>query len=441
MSEASTRLPTDLSLPALRAAFAAGLRPGVLVDALLERVDAQGDDHVWIHRASAADLHARAAEIEELDPALPLYGVPVAVKDNIDVAGMPTTAGCPAYAYRPTASAPTVDALVAAGALVVGKTNLDQFATGLVGVRSPYGTPRNPVAPGTIPGGSSSGSAVAVAAGLVSLGLATDTAGSGRVPAALCGVVGLKPPPGWSSNGGVVPACPSFDCVSVFAPTLADARVATAVMGHRVAPAAGPGAGAASVRIGAPALLDPVMEAERAAAFATTIDLLSRWGPTSAVDMADFVEAGSLLYEGALVAERYQAVGAFVEAHPDEVLPVTREIILGGGRCTPGQLAADRRRLAELAVVTDAVWDRIEVLVVPTVPRTYTIAEIEADPVRRNATLGRSNQFANLLGLAATVIPTGTTRSGLPLAVTLIAPPRHEAEMLRLAADLEATLV
>lgn len=436
MRGATTGLPPDLSLPTLRAAYAAGLRPTALVDALLERIEAQGDDHVWIHRAPAAALHARAEAVEHLDPALPLYGVPVAVKDNIDVAGMPTTAGCPAYAYVPTASAPTVDALVAAGALVVGKTNLDQFATGLVGVRSPYGTPRNPVAPGTIPGGSSSGSAVAVAAGLATLGLATDTAGSGRVPAALCGVVGLKPAPGWSSNEGVVPACPSFDCVSVFAPTLGDALVATAVMGHRVAPADP----SAPVRIGVPEVLDPLVEDERATAFAATVERLRRWGSTHAVAMADFVAAGSLLYDGALVAERYQAVGAFIEAHPDAVLPVTREIILGGGRCTPEQLAADRRRLAELAAVTDAVWDEVEVLVVPTVPRTYTVAEVEADPVGRNATLGRANQFANLLGLAAVVVPTGTTAAGLPLAVTLMAAPRHEPALLRLATHLEAAV-
>ncbi|HEU5151380.1 MAG TPA: allophanate hydrolase [Iamia sp.] len=429
----STRLPSDLSLPTLRAAYAAGLRPGALVDALLERIEAQGDDHVWIHRAPAGALHARAAEIEALDPALPLYGVPVAVKDNIDVAGMPTTAGCPAYAYVPEVSAPTVDALVAAGALVVGKTNLDQFATGLVGVRSPYGTPRNPVAPGTIPGGSSSGSAVAVAAGLATLGLATDTAGSGRVPAALCGVVGLKPPPGWSSNGGVVPACPSFDCVSVFAPTLDDALAATAVMGHRVGPAPDPDA---PLRVGVPAVPDPFVEGERAAAFAATVDRLARRATPEPVAMDPFVEAGSLLYDGALVAERYQAVGAFIEAHPADVLPVTREIILGGGRCTPEQLAADRRRLAVLRERIAPVWDRVEVLAVPTVPRTYTVEEVAADPVRLNATLGRSNQFANLLGLAAVVVPTGTTRAGLPLAVTLVAPPRHEPAMLALAAHL-----
>lgn len=438
--KAAHRLPLDLSLTSLRTAFADGLRPADVVDGVLERIDARGDDAVWINRFDEADLFARAAELALLDPSLPLYGAPVAVKDNIDVAGLPTTAACPAYAYVPARSAPTVAALEAAGAVVVGKTNLDQFATGLVGVRSPYGTPRHPVDPRTIPGGSSSGSAVAVAAGLVSLGLATDTAGSGRVPAALCGVVGLKPAPGWSSNDGVVPACPSFDCVSVFAPTLADAVTATAAMGHRPSvrrPADGDGAGA--VRIGVPTAgsLDFLGDQERARAFAATSDGLELWGPRREVDLTPFFEAGALLYDGALVAERYQAVGAFIEAHPDDVLPVTREIILGGSRCTPEQLAADRRRLAERADLTAAVWETVEVLVVPTVPTTYSVDEVVADPVHLNATLGRYNQFANLLGLAAVVVPTGTTAAGLPLAVTLLAPPRHEAALLRLAWSVE----
>lgn len=425
----------DLGLPALRAAYSAGLTPRELVAEILRRIEARGEDHVWIHRASEESLLERAGQLEPGDPKLPLYGVPVAVKDNIDVAGLPTTAACPAYEYRPTSSAPTVQALLDAGAIVIGKTNLDQFATGLVGVRSPYGTPTNPLDSDLIPGGSSSGSAVAVAAGLVSIGIGTDTAGSGRVPAALCGIVGLKPAPGWSSNDGVVPACSSFDCVSVFAANVADAVAAVRVMGAAAGPVPDMDR---PVRVGLPdaGSLDFLGDDASATAFAATAVALGELGPSDEVDLTLFYEAGALLYDGALVAERYEAVGAFIEQHPDEVHPVTRQIILGGRDCTAEQLAADHRRLAELKEATAGVWANHDVLVVPTVPTTYTVAEVEADPIRLNADLGRYNQFVNLLGLAAVVVPTGRNAAGRPQAVTLVAPPEHEPAMLALAARI-----
>jgi allophanate hydrolase len=431
----STGALADLGIEALRRAYASGLSPTDLVHELLRRIEHRGEDHVWIHRTAETELLARAAELEAGDPTLPLYGVPVAIKDNIDVAGLPTTAACPAYEYLPTRSAPTVQALVDAGAIVVGKTNLDQFATGLVGVRSPYGTPRNPLDPDLIPGGSSSGSAVAVAAGLSTLALGTDTAGSGRVPAALCGIVGLKPAPGWSSNEGVVPACSSFDCVSVFAATVADAVTAVRVMGGMAETAV---ESRDRPRIGLPdaGSLDFAGDGASASGFAATAATLGRLGATTEIDLGLFFEAGALLYDGALVAERYEAVGAFIEQHPDEVHPVTREIILGGRDCTAEQLAADHRRLAELKQATAPVWANIDVLVVPTVPTTYTVAEVEADPIRLNATLGRYNQFVNLLGLAAVVVPTGRNPAGRPQAVTLVAPPDHGPALLALAARI-----
>jgi allophanate hydrolase len=353
--------------------------------------------------------------------------VRLAVKDNIDVAGLPTTAGCPAFAYLPEASAPVVERLVAAGAAVVGKTNLDQFATGLVGTRSPYGALESPIAPGRVSGGSSSGSAVAVATGEADLALGTDTAGSGRVPAAFCGVVGLKPTPGWLSTTGVVPACRSFDCVSVFA-----ADVATAAWGIETAAGYDPDdpwsrerpTGAASRpvrRVGVPDLealagCDP----EVVAAFA---DLdLSAFDAVVEIDLGPYLEAGQLLYGGALVAERHAAVGAFVEAHPDEVDPTVGAIITAAGHLPASRLAADLERLAALRRASEAVWDDVDAVVVPTAPRHPTFEEVAADPIGVNAQLGRFTNGCNLLGWCAAAVPAGARADGLPFGVTVLGP-------------------
>jgi allophanate hydrolase len=435
----------DLGLHALRSAYTRGLvDPADTVERVLARLAADGDDGVWIQRVDDDALRARARELAAIPDGasrLPLYGVPFAVKDNIDVAGLPTTVACPAYAYLATTTAPCAQALLDAGALLVGKTNLDQFATGLTGTRSPYGIPRHPVDPAWIPGGSSSGSAVAVANGSVSLTLGTDTAGSGRVPAALCGVVGYKPAPGWSSTAGIVPASPSFDCVSIFAGTVGDAEMAARVVrGGRSAPAAegelSPG-GRFRLAIPDPASLEVARDRGFAAAWDEAVGLLARLGPLSAIELEDFFTAGALLYDDALLAERYQAVGAFIEEHAEEVLPVTREVVLGGGRFTPEEVLAAQQRLGRLRARTGALWDQVDALVVPTVPTTFTVTEIEAEPIAHNATLGRYCQFVNLFGLAAIAVPATETRSGLPFGVTVVGPPAHEARLVAIARGIE----
>ncbi|MGQ0617680.1 MAG: allophanate hydrolase [Acidimicrobiia bacterium] len=377
---------------------------------------------VWITRR---DQDLIDAEVRAADPALPLAGLRLAVKDNIDVAGLPTTAGCPSYRYEPTVSAPVVDRLVAAGAVVVGKTNLDQFATGLVGSRSPYGALESPVAPGHVSGGSSSGSAVAVATGAADIGLGTDTAGSGRVPAAFCAVVGLKPTPGWLSTRGVVPACPSFDCVSVFAGDVATAAAAIeAAAGFDAAdpysrPAGEPSGPVARVGVPALSVLEKWCAPEVVDAFAS-VDL--EGFDVVEIELDAYLEAGELLYGGALVAERHASVGAFVEAHRDQVDPVVSAIIAAAGRLPAHLLARDLGRLAGLRRRAQAVWGTVDAVVVPTAPSHPTGAEVAADPVGANAALGRFTNGCNLLGWCAAAVPSGERADGLPFGVTVLGP-------------------
>lgn len=389
---------------------------------------------VWISRVPEGELMAAAAEIDRRVAAgevLPLAGMVLAVKDNIDVAGVPTTAGCPAYACVPDAHAPAVAALLDAGALFVGKTNLDQFATGLVGTRSPYGAVRNAVSPRHISGGSSSGSGVAVALGLADIALGTDTAGSGRIPAALNGVVGVKPTRGLVSTRGVVPACHSFDCVSVFARDVATGERALAVMAgfdpadgrsRRVpptAPLAAPPGGVIGYASGADLdALDPV----RGARYSETLEDLQRAGwCLEPVDLAPFFAAGDLLYQGAFVAERYAAVGAWADAHPDEMDPVVWGILSASGRRAAHGFAADLDRLMELRQETAAALDGITSLVLPTAPFHPTIGEVSADPVGVNTRLGRYTTFANLLDHCVVSVPAGVV-GGLPFGVSCIGP-------------------
>ncbi|MEJ7845248.1 MAG: allophanate hydrolase [Acidimicrobiales bacterium] len=392
---------------------------------------------VWISRCDPASV---AVEVAGTDAALPLAGLRLAVKDNIDVAGFPTTAGCPAFAYEPAVDATVVQRLRVAGAVVAGKTNLDQFATGLVGTRSPYGAVESPIAPGRVAGGSSSGSAAAVARGEADVALGTDTAGSGRVPAAFCGIVGLKPTRGWLPTTGVVPACRSLDCVSVFAADVATAaRVVEAAAGpdpddpwSRPRPA-GPDRGAVR-RLGrpSPAVLErwctpAVVDAFDAALARVAIEVVE-------VDLAAYLEAGDLLYGGAFVAERHAAVGAFVEAHPDDVDPVVGAIIVAAGTLTASALAADRHRLAVLARRSESLWTVVDAVVVPTAPSHPTIAEVAADPVGVNAALGRFTNATNLLDWCAAAVPAGTTVHGLPFGVSVLGPAWTDREVWRAAA-------
>ena len=320
-------------------------------------------------RAQAAALDARRGEIDKL----PLYGVPFAVKDNIDVAGMPTTAACPGFAYEAKASAEVVQRLVDAGAIVIGKTNLDQFATGLVGVRSPYGVPRNPFDAAYVPGGSSSGSAVAVSSGLVSFSLGTDTAGSGRVPAGFNNIVGLKPTPGLLSNEGVVPACRSLDCVSVFALSCADAD---AVLGRRCRAArdAAPSAGRFRFGILVPKDAEFFGDAAYATLYAQAIEQLKALGGTPVeFDYAPFRDAAQLLYNGPWVAERTAAVGAFIESADDDArrLADDAQIVLGGRKYSAVDAFEGQYELAELKARADAEMKGLDFLAVPTAGTIY----------------------------------------------------------------------
>ncbi|WP_225850153.1 allophanate hydrolase [Streptomyces sp. HPF1205] len=393
---------------------------------------------VWIALRPREDVAAEARRIDERAAAgepLPLAGRLLAVKGNIDVAGLPTTAGCPSYAYQPEADAPVVAALRAAGAIVLGVTNMDQFATGLVGTRSPYGAPRSMLDGRRVSGGSSSGSAVAVARGWVDLALGTDTAGSGRVPAAFNGIVGLKPTRGLLPTRGVVPACASLDCVSLFARTLPEARQAFALLAAPVPPPRPPGPWRVAVavpdRLGD---LDPGW----ARAYRAAADRLAGHGVAlRTIDLGPFVEAAALLYEGAFVAERYTAVGAFVDGHsgaPD--LDPTVAAIITAGRDVPAyRLFADRERLARLRARTEAELGDCDALLLPTTPGHPTPAEVAADPVGANSRLGRFTNSTNLLDMCAVAVPGAGGPAGF--GVMLLGPARTDERLTEIAALLE----
>ncbi|MGE3288903.1 MAG: allophanate hydrolase [Pseudonocardia sp.] len=420
----------------LAAAYAAGRDPHDVVEDVLARID--GRDGVWISRFDAAALHARADKLLANGTRGPLWGVPFAVKDNIDVAGLPTTAACPAFAHDPAADASSVARLLAAGAIAVGKVNLDQFATGLNGTRSPYGAPESVFGKDLISGGSSSGSAVAVAAGQVAFALGTDTAGSGRVPAAMNGIVGLKPTRGLVGATGMLPACRSLDCVTVFTRDLDDAEAVLAVL-------AGPDPDDPWSRTGTqlPAGLRLAVpeELELDAAFwdvfgivaATAAERADDVHPTSVAPMC---EAGDLLYSGPWVAERLAGLAPFLAEHADDVLPVVRGIVEQGARFDAVDCFRARHRLQELRAWTRRLWEHADVLLLPTTPTAFTRAEIREDPVGRNLVLGRYTQFGNLLDLAAVAVPGGVTPDGRPVGVTLLGPAFSEQRLLDAARRL-----
>ena len=418
----------SLDLAALRAGYRGGdFSPAQIADDVLERIAAHDDPAVWIYRVPDADLRAAAAALAETPmDGLPLYGVPFAVKDNIDVAGMPTTAACPDFSYIAVETAPAVQRLLDAGALLIGKTNLDQFATGLVGVRTPYGVCRNALDPSCVPGGSSAGSGVAVAAGLVSFSLGTDTAGSGRVPAGFNNIVGVKPTKGLVSTRGVVPACRTLDCVSVFALTAEDGAAVRDTMSgfdaqdgySRAAPAVEPSLAPHDVtglRFGVPGgdhlkfFGDDAYEA----AFRAACDRVVALGGTVVeIDFAPFAETAALLYDGPWVAERYVALREFLEKSPDSFHPVTRAIVENGTNYDAADVYAATYRLADLARRAEGVWDGIDAMLLPTSGSMYTVAEVEADPIRLNSNLGYYTNFVNLLDLAAIAVPAGFAANG-----------------------------
>ena len=442
--------PSDgLDLAALANAYRNRLlSPTGLVTGVLERVARRGDDKVWIHLLPRDELLSMASALEQVDPATrPLYGVPFAIKDNIDLAGHPTTAACPDFAYTPSTSAWVVSRLIKAGAIPIGKTNLDQFATGLNGTRSPYGAPASAPSADHISGGSSSGSAVAVAAGLVSFSLGTDTAGSGRVPAQFNNIVGLKPTRGLLSAGGVVPACRSFDCVSIFALCADDARDVLAVAKgfdpsdpfSREDSPAYLASRVSAARFGIPRREDLQFfgNDEGKRLFDATVERIAGLGGDIVeVDLCPFLETARLLYEGPWVAERYVAIREFFDKHPESLHPVTRQIIGGGARPSAAEAFAAYYRLKELRRTTETAWRKIDVLVTPTAGRQYTIAEMLADPIRLNSDLGFYTNFMNLLDLSGVAIPVGFQSDGLPFGVTLAAPAFCDAALLSLGDEI-----
>jgi allophanate hydrolase len=439
-------LPTTLSIGELLDGYRSRrFTVTAIMQHVLARIAQAPERHVWISLLPAERVlaHARALELRAPD-SLPLYGVPFAIKDNIDLEGIVTTAACPDYAYLPNDTAHAVQRLIDAGAIPVGKTNLDQFATGLVGTRSPYGACLNSVNPEYVSGGSSSGSAVAVATGLVGFALGTDTAGSGRVPAAFNNIVGLKPTCGRLSTSGIVPACRSIDCISIFALTADDAaRVCAAAAGYDRADAYSRKPGTppavpqlAGFRFGIPHAdqLEFFDDSEYARLFFESVRRLERLGgQCTEIDFTPFRTAAKLLYNGAWIAERYDAVGEFIERKPESVLPVTRQLILASGRLTAADAFRSMHRLAEARRAAAEAWGDIDVLVTPTTGTIYKIADVEWDPIRLNANLGFYTNFANFLDLAGVAVPAGFREDGLPFGITILGQAWTDEALLRLA--------
>jgi allophanate hydrolase len=431
-----------LTIASLKQSFAEGtLTPTGMISLIWKKIEAHGDPAIFIHLPEEGELLEMAKAVETMPKDLPLWGIPFAVKDNIDVAGWPTTAACPEFSYVPAQDAEVVRLLRAAGAIPIGKTNLDQFATGLNGTRSPYGTPRNVFDADYLPGGSSSGSATAVAAGLCAFSLGTDTAGSGRVPAAFQNLIGWKPTRGLVSNRGMVPACRSLDCVSVFTQTPADALAVSEVVGvfdpidpfsSDVDPVWLPSEG---FLFGVPESLDFENDPDTRKLFQDAVGRLESLGGTAVtIDLTPFVDAAKLLYEGPWVAERWAAVGDFAEAHPDAVHPVVKTILGNSKGWDAVATFKAQYQLHEYAREAEFVWQSVDFLLLPTTPCLYKVDELLAEPIRANSVLGRYTNFMNLLDLAAVAVPAGFARDGkLPWGVTFAAPAGTDEDLLALA--------
>jgi allophanate hydrolase len=415
------------------------------IAAVYERLESAPLNPVWISLAPRERALARAHELEN-GSELPLAGMTFAVKDNFDVAGMPTTAGCPAYAYSPSSSATVVQRLLDAGAILIGKTNLDQFATGLVGTRSPFGACSSVFDERYISGGSSSGSAVAVAKGLVTFSLGTDTAGSGRVPAAFNNLIGLKPTRGLLSTAGLVPACRTLDCVSIFARTCGEAHAVWRAargfdVGDPFSRAPRPGEDAAPwvnapFRFGAPPpqQLEFFDDEEAEALYRKAVQRVqSLGGETIEIDFSIFRAAGDLLYGGPWVAERLAAIQAFLGEHGDEMNPVVRAIIAGGKRYTAVDAFEAFYRLRDLRRAAATQWAAMDVLVLPTTGTIYTHDQVALNPVKMNSNLGYYTDFANLMDLAAVAAPAGFRSNGLPFGISFIGPAFSDEALLALA--------
>ena len=426
------------------------VQPEDIVARSFERIRAHDDPAIFIALREEADVVAEAHALARGgDKTLPLYGIPVAVKDNIDVKGLPTTAACPAYSYRPNKDATCVARLRQAGALVLGKTNLDQFATGLVGVRTPYGIGRNLFDQKLIPGGSSAGSALAVGAGLAPLALGTDTAGSGRVPAAFSNIVGLKPSFGLVSMAGVVPACRTLDCVSVLALTVDDAMAMLRVIAgpdpadpfSRPRPVRGVGPMPDGLKLGVPLPGQRLFFGDRAseAAYDAALARLSALGAKIVeIDVEPFYAAARLLYEGPWVAERYLTARALIASSPESLHPVTRQVILAGAHGSAADAFAAFYQLEELRRVRDRTFHSIDALVLPTAPTIYAIDEVLADPIGLNSRLGTYTNFVNLLDMCGLAVPASMRPDGIPFSMTLLAPAGDDAALAAIGRKFHA---
>ena len=448
-------ISSPLKVRSLLSAYAAKrLTPTEVVASALARIAEIDRPEVWILRVPAADLEARAHALEALYEAqgsavferMPLFGVPFAVKDNIDVAGLPTTAACEPFSYTPDTSAFAVQRLIDAGAILIGKTNLDQFATGLVGTRSPYGAVRNTEFPERVSGGSSSGSAVAVAAGCVAFSLGTDTAGSGRVPAGFNGLVGLKPSLGLVSKRGVVPACRSLDTISVFAHDVDDAWCVFNEIAcfdpldgySRKVPGLGLLRGAP--RIGVPDHLEFYGDAAANQAFSAALDTLSthlHLAPTP-IDFQPLKQVSALLYDGPWVAERRAALGSFFETRHEAVHPVVATVIGKADRYSAADAFNGQYALADLKRHAEQLFETIDILIVPTTPTHPLITDVQSNPVELNSQLGYYTNFVNLLDLCALAVPCQRRQDGLPAGVTLIAPSGADRRLAELGARIQA---
>ncbi len=426
--------PCDLT--SFRTAFACAAQPEDVLRDVYAQIETRGSSPVWISLVpieTALTALAQAFARQAAGEHLPLLGIPFAVKDNIDVAGIPTTAGCPEFSYVPEHHAFVVQKLVDAGAIPIGKTNLDQFATGLNGTRSPYGIPASVYDERYVSGGSSSGSAVAVAAGLVPFSLGTDTAGSGRVPAAFNNLVGLKPTKGLFSTSGLVPAVRSQDCITVFAHSIGDAQEIGAIAAgyddsdpfSRIAPAqaAHEDIDPANLTFGVPeaSQLEFFGDREAEALFRQAVEKLEKVGlKRVSFDYSIFEAAAQMLYGGPWVAERLAAVDAFAARHADAIHPIVRDIIFSAEAMTAVDVFKAQYRLAELVRAAQAVWEHIDVMLLPTAPTIYTVEQMLADPVRLNSRLGHYTNFVNLMDYSAIAIPAGFRSDGLPFGVTLV---------------------
>jgi allophanate hydrolase len=417
------------------------LTPAAIVARSYARLRERCDPAIFISLRKEEEALAEAeALMRSGHRALPLYGIPVAVKDNIDVGGLPTTAACPAFLYQAQEDAVAVARLRAAGALILGKTNLDQFATGLVGVRSPYGVPRNLFDGKFIPGGSSSGSAVAVGAGIVPLALGTDTAGSGRVPAMFNNIVGLKPSLGLISTTGVVPACRSLDCVSVFAFTVDDAVTALRVIAApddsdpfsraRPLPAVGPLPDKFKLGVPRPQQRlffgDTIFATAYEAAIARLADLGAQ---IVEIDVEPLYATARLLYEGPWVAERYLTAKDLLAKAPESVLPVTRQIIAAGEKASAADAFTAFYKLEAFRRIRDGIFHSVDALVLPTAPTIYSVDDVMADPIGLNSKLGTYTNFVNLLDLCGLALPSSIEADGRPFGITLLAPGGEDARL------------